>query len=118
MAYVSDFAAGRPGVVTNLHDTGLATREKFVRSAVFRPAIDFAVHPVLSFRPRRDSKLVSLVSSLHAAPLGWNRTIAGNLPRRQEARRVPAMVCQVVRTDALQSAKNLTFPAGISGGGN
>src|ERR1700693_3535260 len=101
MAHGADCAAECAGVVKNFHHTGLATCEELIGSAIFRTAIDFTVHPVLSFRPRGDSQFVSLFSSLHAAPLGWNCTIARGLSRREETRRLPPLVCPMVRAHAL-----------------
>src|SRR6202051_3248595 len=118
MAHVSDFAAGRAGVVKNFHDTRLSTCEELVSPAVFRAADDFAVHSILSLRPRGDSQSVFLFSSLHAAPLGWHSAITRNLSQREKIGRVPPLVCQVVRAQALQMDKNFTIPAGISGGGH
>ena len=44
----------------------------------------FAVHSLLSLRPGGDSLPVSLLSSLHAAPLGWNRAIARDFSGREK----------------------------------
>src|ERR1700688_4693447 len=101
MAYVSDFAAGRAGVVKNFHDTRLSTREKFVSPAVFRSANNFAIHSILSLWTRGDSQSVSLFSSVHAAPLGWNCAITRNLSRREKTRFMPPLVCPLVRGHAL-----------------
>src|SRR5450432_3537570 len=112
MAHVSDFAAGWAGVVKNFHDTRFSTREEFVSSAIFRTAGDFAVHSILSVRSRGDSRPVSLFSSVHAATLGRNRAITCNLSRREKARCVPPLVCQMVRAQTLHMPKKFTISAG------
>src|SRR5690348_1077847 len=97
MAHGPDIAAGWLDVAKNLHDPGRTTGEKCVSPALFRSGKCFAVHSVLSLRTRCDSQSVSLLSSLHAAPLGWNRAITGNLYRWEETRRLPPLVCALVR---------------------
>src|SRR6266851_3963026 len=118
MAHVPDFAAGRAGVFKNFHDTRLSTCEELVGPAVFRSAVDFAVRSILPLRPSGNSQSVSLFSSLHAAPLGWLSATTRSLSRREEARRMPPLVCPLVRAQALPVAKKVAISSGIPRSGN
>src|ERR1700689_971626 len=118
MAPVPDFAPEWPGVVKNFLDAGLSTCEEFLGAAVFRPADDLAVHSILSLRPGSDPQLVYLFSTLHAAPVGWHRAIACHLHGREKIGRVSAVVCAVVRANALQVAQKLPIAIGFRRSGH
>src|SRR5216683_198011 len=118
MAHVPDLAAGCVGVFKNFHDTRLSTCEELVGPAVFRSADDLAVHSILPLRPSGDSRSVSLFSSLHAASLGWHSAITCNLSRREETRRMPPLVCPLVRAQALPMAKRYKISPVIPRSGN
>ena len=82
-----------------------------------RAANRFAVHPVLSFRPGRNSLRVSGVSSLHAARVGRYRAAPRHFSGRPEARHLPSLVHPLVRAPAFSVVEKNAIPARFSRSG-
>src|ERR1700676_3582863 len=113
MVAVFDSTVERAGVFENFYDARLATCEELICAAVSRAADCFPLYSFLSFWSGGGSRHLSLLSSFHAAPLGWNCAIAGDFPRWQKAGRVPALVCPMVRAFPLQMAERFAIASGI-----